>query len=120
MATLTVQDIPLGGAAATYGAAAAGGDLFAPRASGPGAAVLLHVKNGHTAAQTVTVDDPVSRDPGSASAFNPDVAVSVPASGERFILLKPIERFVNADGNVSLTYSGVTALTLAVLRLITG
>lgn len=111
MATLTVQDIKRAGLAPTYAAAAAGGDSFAP-----GSDVFLHVKNTHTAAQTVTVVTPRDVIPDVATG---DVAVSVPpTTGERLIGPFPAQFFAQADdGLADITYSGVTNLTVAAVRL---
>lgn len=109
MANLTKQPVTLAGLAATYAAAAGGGDTFDPDAD-----TILHVKNGHTAPQTVTIVTPRT-DPQTGQA-EADIAVSVPNAGERFI--GPFPKEVYGDpvtGLASLTYSGVTALTVAVL-----
>lgn len=116
MAVLTVLQPTVAGVAPSYVSAAAGGDTFSPGTTGP---VVVHVKNGSGSPITVTVDDPTSPSPAGASSFNPDVAVSVPATGERIILLNPVTRFVDpATGLVSLSYSGVTSLTLTVYRVV--
>lgn len=110
MATLTVQDLKRTGLAPTYAAASAGGDKFAPSKD-----TFLHVKNGSAGALTVTVVTPNSLIPDVAIA---DVAVSVPAAGERMIGPFPYEHFANsADGLCDITYSGVTSLTVAAVRI---
>lgn len=103
MAILAVQKPGLAGAAPTFAAAAAGGDSFPNDGQ-----TLLHVKNGHTAAQTVTADA-VS---ACSFGFDHDAAVSVPAGGERVVGPFPQGRF---GTSVALTYSGVTALTVAAI-----
>jgi hypothetical protein len=115
MALLTVQQITKAGLAPTYAAAAGGGDTFAV---GQGQAVFLHVKNASGSPITVTVDDPNSQPPESAATFNPDLSVSVPATtGDRMIGPINAERFVNpSTGLVSVTYSGVTSLTVGVFK----
>lgn len=118
MAELSVQDIRAGSPISpSYGPAAAGGDTFKPRASGPGVKLALHVKNGSAGSITVTVNDPNTKTPLGATAFNPDIGIVIPAGAERIALLDPISRFVDENGNVGLTYSGVTSLTIGVLRL---
>lgn len=109
MADLASQDIDLDGLAAVYAAAAAGGDTFNPDED-----TFLHVKNGSAGALTVTVVTPGSAAGGLTIA---DSVTSVPAGGERFIGPFPRGHFGRAsDGKADVTYSGVTSLTLAVLR----
>lgn len=109
MAIQTAQQITNTGTQPTYNAAAAGGDKFAYTAN-----AFIHVKNGDTAAHTVSVVSQYAPVPGIAPA---DIAVSIPAGEERMI--GPFNRqfFENADGDVELTYDAVTSVTLAVLRL---
>lgn len=108
MATLSVQEIVLTGLEPSYDAGAAGGDEFVN-----GGNTFIHVKNGHTSAQTVTVDSQAKCSQG----FDHDAAVSVPASGERMIGPFAKDRFNDADGKVQISYSGVTSLTIAVIRI---
>lgn len=110
MATLNVQQVSLPSTLATYAAAAAGGDQVL---LGDGREVL-HIKNDHSSAQTVTVASQRSAAAGYAAANN---AVSVAAGAERFIPLGPKRAFADDNGFAQLTYSGVTALTVAVVRL---
>ncbi len=90
-------------------AAAAGGDDCVT-----GAGVFLVVKNGHTAAQSVTLVTPQTVDADLAVA---DRTISVPAtSGETVIPMPDLYRDPST-GRASLTYSGVTALTVCVCRV---
>jgi hypothetical protein len=110
MAVLTVQSIVRAGLDPSYVAATGGGDQFLP-----GSDVFLHVKNGHTSAQTVTVVTPGTVLGDIAQA---DVAVSVPNADERIIGPFPASHFADStDGLADITYSGVTALTIAAIRL---
>lgn len=106
MATLSIQKPTLAGLAPTYAAAAGGGDQF-PNDG----ATILHVKNGSGGALTVTVDSKTPSNYGT----DVDVTVSVPAAGERMIGPFPKARFDDVNGNVQVTYSGVTSLTVAAL-----
>lgn len=108
MATLAVQIASLTGLNPTYGSAAVGGDEF-PNSGRE----VIHVKNGHSGAQTVTVDSQALCNQGVD--HNP--AVSIPAGEERIIGPFPKARFDDASAKVQLTYSGVTALTIAVIRV---
>lgn len=106
MATLTVQTITTAGLEPTYVAAAAGGD----QAANDGR-VLLAVKTGATAI-TVTIDSPVAC---SQSAYH-DAVVSVGANKTMYFGPFPPARW-NSDGYVVITYSAVTSVTVAALKL---
>lgn len=104
MATLTTQTITQAGTTPTYVAAAAGGDKL-----NPGPTTFVHVKNGGAGSITVTVD---SVAPCSQGADH-NLVVSVPNGEERMIGPLPADRFASAtDGLVSITYSGVTTVTI--------
>lgn len=108
MALVNAQQIALAGLAAAYSAASAGGDEFKPDDT-----IVLHVKNGSAAAITATIVTPgtvVGQPIG-------DIAVSVPAAGERFIGPFPREHFAAADGNADITWSAAASVTFAVLRV---
>jgi hypothetical protein len=104
MATVALQRPSLTGLAAAYAAASAGGDKF-----DPGEHVTLHVKNASAAAITATVETP-NTVLGLAIA---DVAVSVPAGGDRFIGPFPRGHFAGAGGLVSVTWSATASVTFA-------
>jgi hypothetical protein len=108
MADLAKQSITLLGVAPAYVAAAGGGDKIV----GPSERVFLHVKNGGGSPQTVTVATPRT-DPETGLA-EADVAVSVPAGGERMI--GPFRASTFGDpadaGKAAVTYSGVTSVTV--------
>jgi hypothetical protein len=110
MAALTVQDVTRSGLTPTFAAATSTGDSFANNGS-----TFLYVKNGHTAAQSVTVDSQYAPLPvGTAQS---DAVVSVAAGGEALIGPFPTRSFNDADGLVQVTYSGVTALTVAAIKV---
>ena len=108
MSTLNVQKVVLAGLTPSYGAAAAGGDEFVNSGR-----EFLHVKNGHTSPQTVTVNSQAACNQG----YDHDAAVAIPASEERMIGPFPKDRFDDAGGKVQITYSGVTALTIAAVQV---
>lgn len=108
MAVLTVQDISRTGLNPSYASAAAGGDSFDNDGR-----TFVHVKNGSAGSITVTVNSQTACNYG----FDHDETVSVPAGGERLIGPFPKERFNDADGRVKLSYSAVTSLTVAAIRL---
>jgi hypothetical protein len=107
MAILTVRPVPHGGLNLTHVAASAGGDQAAT-----GSGLLLHVKNGDSASHTVTLVTPQTED-GLAVA---DRAVTVAAGADSYIPLLDLYR--NPDtGLASITYDGVTSVTVGVLRV---
>lgn len=110
MAALATQTIVPGGLAPSYAACAGGGDTFVPDKD-----TFLHVKNASGGALTVTVAVPGNERYGVATA---DLAVSVPAAGERMIGPFPSEIFADAalSGSAGITYSGVTSLTIGVFK----
>jgi len=113
MAALTVQEITAAGINPSYVAAAGGGDTFTPTGTDHH---IIHVKNGGGSSITLTVDDPTSATPTGATAFNPDLAVTVTNGQERMIEVD-LSRFVNpANGQVAITYSGVTSVTIGVFK----
>jgi hypothetical protein len=86
--------------------AAAAGDSFSNNGK-----VLIRVINGDVAAKTVTFDDPGSTSPTGASAFNPDVAVTVNAGTDKVIGPFPTARFNDANGRVQMSWSATTSVT---------
>jgi hypothetical protein len=110
MAVLNPQKITRAGLNPAYAAAGAGGDEFVPDSD-----TYLHVKNGAGVPQTVTVVTPGEAFEGAAIA---DIAVAVPAGGERIIGPFPADDFADpSNGRADITYSGVVTLTIAVIRL---
>lgn len=109
MALLPTQSVKLAGTAITYTPAAAGGDTFPPSSRSE-----LRVKNGHTGPQSVTIVVPGNTRWGQAE---PDITVSVPAGAEYAFGPFPPELADPADRSVHVTYSAVTALTVAVVAV---
>jgi len=104
MAAITVQSVPAAGNAdVTFAAANSGGDTIAGSTKSMGgwelSTVALIAINGHSGSQTVTVGG---------------VAVPV-AAGDTAII--PVSNEGVNDASVAVTYSGVTALTVAAVRL---
>lgn len=111
MATLTVQTIDRAGdgLAPVYAAAAAGGDDFPNTGQ-----QFLHVKNGGGAPITVTAVTPQQ----VAGLGVADETYSIPNDAlGKFIGPFPTQTFNNAQQRVALTYSAVTSVTVAVLRV---
>lgn len=110
MATLATQNISLAGLADALAAAAGGGDAFTPDKE-----TFLRVNNASGGAITVTVVTPGTIR-GIAEA---DPQISVPAGQSRMFGPFPPELFgdpANA-GLASITYSGVTSLTIGAFKL---
>ena len=105
---ITVQAASLPGLKPTYAAANVDGNFFANSGK-----EFLHVKNAHTSPQTVTIDSPAACNQGGTH----DVAVAIPAGEERMIGPFPKDRFNDGGGYVQITYSGVTALTIAAVTV---
>lgn len=107
MALLTVQQIDLDGLTPAFVAAAAGGDTFANNGRS-----YVHVKNGGAGAITVTVDSVSNCNQG----FDHNAGGSVAAGAEGLFGPFPSARF-NTAGEVSVTYSGVTTVTVGAFSI---
>jgi hypothetical protein len=112
MAELTVQQITETGGAATYVSAASGGDT-----ANNNGHLFLHIKNGGgseitvtVTAQTTTVDSGAYGDLTKANA-----TIAVAASGEAFIGGFAPAAFNDGNGEIAITYTAVTSVTIAAL-----
>lgn len=104
MADLTVSTISRTGITEpTKVSAAGGGDTFTNDGK-----TFLAIANGSGSAITVTVNAQKNCDQG----FDHDVAHSVGAGAEKWIGPFPKGIFNGASNKASITYSGVTSLTL--------
>lgn len=109
---IATQKLAQAGLAPSYTAAAASQKIK------PGPRTFLHVRNAHNADHTITLDDPTSVTPVGASAFNPDVAVSVVQATSKFI--GPVDdRFADrADtGRADIAWSATTSMSVASLQI---
>lgn len=104
MATLALQNIGLAGTTVTPVAAAVGGDVLPP-----GDHVFLRVVNGSGGSITATVDSAQQ----CSFGFDHDLAVAVGAGVTKDIGPLPAGRFAQSDGQVHVTYSAVTSVTVA-------
>lgn len=111
MATLATQSVTRAGTTPTYAAAAGAGDAFTPDKN-----TFLHVKNTSGGAITVTIVTPRTDAIGNAIADN---AIAVPlTTGDKMIGPFPAEFYADVTtGLASITYSGVTGLTIAAVQL---
>ena len=108
MTDLTPQTIVRTGLAMTYEAANVDGEMI-PNAG----RMFLHVKNGSAVSVTVTVDTPGLVD-GLAVA---QLTVAIPAGQERMIGPFPPGVYNQSSGNIHVTFSAVTTVTLAAFIL---
>jgi hypothetical protein len=108
LAVLTVQEVSLTGLSLAFAAAAAGGDEFANTGR-----EYLHVKNASAGDVTVTFDSVAPCNQG----YDHNVAVVVPAGGERIIGKFEPGRFNNSNNRVAVSYSGVTSVTVAAVKM---
>ena len=106
MAALTIQTVVRAGLEATYVQAEAGGDTFVNTGK-----EIIQIRNGGGSDVTLTVGTPRTED-GLALA---DRTVNIPAGKERF--LGAFQTAIYGT-TVSLAYSGVGSLTLAVLKAV--
>ena len=110
MATLAVQEVTRLGVVVTHGAAAGGGDSFAP-----GATTYFSVINGGGGSINVTIAAP-KQVLGDLEITDPVIAVG--AGVTKLIGPFPADQFAQSDdGLVDVTYSGVTTVTVAAIKL---
>lgn len=109
MATLTVQDSAQAGLEVSFDAAAGGGDEFA---NANGNTILL-VNNGDGSPVTVTI---VTQSTYQGLALA-DQAVVVAAGEIEAIGPFNTDDFNDSNGRVQVTYSGVTSLTVAAVKV---
>lgn len=110
MATLTVQSTDLDGVVPSYASAAGGGDEFANDGN-----TFLHLKNGSGGSIDVTVDSVKNCNQG----HDHNSVTAVGAGAEAMIGPFPKDRFNDATtGRAAITYSGVTTLTIAVVKVL--
>jgi hypothetical protein len=108
MAVLTVQTIVKAGITPSYVAAAGGGDTFVNDGE-----TFFHVKNGDASSITVTFDA-VGKLEGFAIA---DLAVTVAATSEEMVGPFPRGIFNSGATGVGVSYSAVTSVTVAAIKL---
>lgn len=114
MAALTVQTVDRSGFSllANDVAAAGGGDYFANTG-----AEFLYINNAGVGSITLTIAFASTATVDGQSATNRTVAV---ANGTEFLVGPfPTHLYNDANGRVQLTYSGVTSVTVAALKLTT-
>lgn len=108
MAALTVQDVSRSGLEAAFVACSGGGDYFQNDGR-----CILEINNASVGDITVTIATQKTVD-GKAVA---DDAVVITAGERRHIGPFPPGIYNDVNGRVQLTYSGVTTLTAAIIRV---
>lgn len=104
MADITVQNITTTGLTPVAGvAAAAAGDTVTNDGL-----TYIEIEDTGTTAPTVTIASQVQCDQGSTH----DISVAVPSGGIKFIGPFPPNRFNNVDGQLEVTYSSETDVTI--------
>lgn len=109
MALLAVQQANLSGTPVTYTAAAGGGDTFPI----PHDAVCLRIKNGGGSAITASLAFPGTTPYGVANPVR--TTSSIAAGAEVVVGPIPLSAVDSTTGLVTVTYSGVTTVTVAVV-----
>ncbi len=113
MATLTVQDAAEGGGI-TFVAAAAGGDVFPNDGK---TIIVLWNDDASLSVVTVTAQDTTASGVGFGAVTKADAVQSVEADSADVMGPFPVSAFNNASAQVAVTYSSVTDLEIAVIRV---
>lgn len=116
MALLTVQEITRAGPTPTYASATSGGDTFNNDDS---ERTFLHVKNaGSQITLTIVTAKTSVQVSGYGAVALADITVTIPATtGDKMIGPFPGVRFNTSNGQVAITYSGVTSVTIAAVKV---
>lgn len=109
MATLTVQIIDVDGLVNPTETAVNSSDDFPNTGK-----EFLYVDNQNGSACVVTITDTGSVEPSGATAWDPDVTVSIPTTEKALIGPFPTKRF---SDSVAIGYSVTASVTAAVYRL---
>jgi hypothetical protein len=109
MALLAYQNPKPSGVALNFTSAAGGGDTIKPEENG-----VLLVRNGDGTATTVTVVVPGDDKYGQA---RPDLTFSVAAAATAAFGPLPVDLGDVSDDLIDITYSKVTSLTVAAVRI---
>jgi hypothetical protein len=108
MTILNVLRVNQNGANPAFVAASSTGDEFPNDGK-----TMFHVKNSGAASITITVNSSQPCNYG----FDHDHTVTVPNGGERMIGPFDRTRFNNSVGNVEVSYSAVTSVTVAAISI---
>lgn len=116
MATIALQSATETGTAVTFTAADAGGDQF--RNNNDRGRVVYYVKNDDASPMTVTItaQDTSTAISGFGTVTKANGGGSV-ANGTEEVFGPFDEAFEDSNGNVQITYSSVTSVTVAAIKL---
>lgn len=117
MAVLTVQNVVESGLEVSFVSAAAGGDQV-PNDSSQRTFVWVKNGGGSDITLTVTSQHTSTRAPGFGLVSKASQAITVTAGEDRLIGPFPDAAYNNSSGNVALSYSAVTSVTIAALKLV--
>lgn len=106
MATVATQSPAITGTTLTYGACATGDKV------NNNGKVFIHVKNGDASSHTVTVAAQAPCSFGVSNAAH-DAVVAVGAGVEKIIGPFSKDQFNDANGQLVLSYSALTSMTIA-------
>lgn len=113
MATLTVQDAAEGGGI-TFQAASGGGDV----APNDGKTVLVFWNDDSSLSiVTITAQDTTANAPGFGAITKADAVKSIAADTADLMGPFPTTAFNNASGQIAVTYSSVSDLAVAAVRV---
>lgn len=112
MATLTPTAIAITGTTQTLAAAAVGGDKFANDGL-----VMLVVTNGSGGSINVTIAAQYLNETAPPGYVKTSPAIAVAAGATKMIGPFVKKAFNDADGNVNVSYSSATTVTVGVFRL---
>lgn len=115
MAALTVNSVSIDGVAVTLAAAAGGGDTFVNDGN-----TIFVVSNGGGGSITVTFDvrPTAIRTASGAPVDVSDKAITVAAGATKYVGPFPPELYNNSSQVVSVSYSGVSSVTVAPLKIV--
>ena len=105
---ITVQTVDIIGEVITFAAANIDGNYFANDGL-----TYLHVKNGGTGPIIVTINSVKNCSYG----FDHDLSIIIANDIEKVIGFFSKKRFNTVDGVVEITYSGITAVTVAAVKV---
>jgi hypothetical protein len=109
MAALPTQSASPTGTTLTMAAASGGGDTFVP-----GSSTVLLVRNGDASSKTVTIVRPGT----TYGTADPDIAVTVAAGAIAVLGPYPSDLADPTDGQIDVTYSAVTSVTVAAVKFV--
>lgn len=115
MAILTRQNLIETGISITESAAGGAGD----KATNTDGKTILLVKNGSAGSITVTVTEQIANptDPNYGILTKSDVSKAVAAGAIAVIGPFPVAAFNDSNGDVNISYSAATSVTVAALRI---